>query len=76
MEQPLKIGDIWFFLPQPWFDDWKQVCEAYPDDFDTKVDIITSVPLTGGWCYNRLLKNPEVGKISVPDTAWYELVNW
>ena len=46
MEQPLKIGDAWYLIPQQWFDDWKNVCEDYPDLIGTTVGAVNTSTLT------------------------------
>ena len=47
LEQPLKNGDVWFAIPQLWFDDWKKACEEKPDDTETSIGPVSTSILIG-----------------------------
>ena len=67
MEQPLQVGEIRFMIRQPWFDDWRKICEEYPNSSKTPVSRINASTLPG----DRFSK-----AISVPELVWDKLVDW
>jgi len=45
LNQPLNNGDVWFLIPQLWFDEWKKGCKSFPLHTETGVGQISTSTL-------------------------------
>ena len=60
VNEPLKNGDVWFIIPNLWFNNWKKICEDDPDAIDTKVKPISTSMLvdnSGQLVHNNTLES-------------------
>ena len=84
-KRPYTDGEVWLFIPSPWFRGWERHCEQRPDEINTEYRNLDTSSLGGSsviskpkraYQMNQQWIEGSSGSMVVSHTVWSLLSDW